>query len=72
MQRLNAIYAQSFNLKYDRWGHLFGDRFWCRPLDADDLAVVCGYVLDNPVRAGICERTDEWPWAASRYDPGDL
>ena len=37
MQLLNGIYAQSFNGKYDRWGHVFGDRFWCRPLDEDDL-----------------------------------
>ena len=59
-------------MKYDRWGHLFGERFWCRPLDEDDLGVVCGYVLDNPVRAGICERVEEWPWAASRYGPDEL
>jgi REP-associated tyrosine transposase len=72
MHRLNGIYAQSFNMKYDRWGHLFGERFWCRALEEDDLAVVCGYVLDNPVRAGICERIDEWPWSASRYDPDEL
>jgi REP element-mobilizing transposase RayT len=72
MQRLNGMYAQSFNMRYDRWGHLFGERFWCRPVDEDDLAVVCGYVLDNPVRAGICEHIDDWPWAASRYDPDDL
>jgi putative transposase len=72
MQRLNGIYAQSFNTKYGRWGHLFGERFWCRPLDEDNLGVVCTYVLANPIRAGICEDIDEWPWAASRYDPEEL
>ena len=28
-QRLNGAYAQGFNGKYKRWGHLFGERFWC-------------------------------------------
>jgi putative transposase len=68
MQQLNGVYAQSFNAKYKRWGHLFGERFWCRPVHEEDLAATCDYVLANPVRAGICERSSDWPWAASRYD----
>ena len=68
LQRLNGIYDQRFNAKYTRWGHLFGERFWCRPVDEDDLAVVCEYVLANPVRAGLCDAIDDWPWSASRYD----
>jgi putative transposase len=68
MQRLNGVYAQSFNGNYGRWGHLFGERFWCRPVQEEDLAATCRYVLDNPVRAGICDRSSDWPWAASRYD----
>ena len=27
MQLLNGDHAQTFNLKYGRWGHLFGERF---------------------------------------------
>jgi putative transposase len=68
MQRVNGVYAQAFNGKYTRWGHLFGERFWCRPVDEDDLAATCRYVLANPVRAGLCDRVSEWPWSACRYD----
>jgi hypothetical protein len=32
--------------------------------DDDDLAGVCLYVLSNPVRAGLCERIQDWPGAA--------
>jgi REP element-mobilizing transposase RayT len=67
MQMVNGDYAQGFNGKYERWGHLFGERFWCRPIDDDGLADVCLYVLENPVRAGLCERISDWPWSASRY-----
>ena len=28
MQMLNGDYAQGFNGKYERWGHVFGDRYW--------------------------------------------
>jgi REP element-mobilizing transposase RayT len=66
-QRLNGVYAQSFNGKYKRWGHLFGERFWCRTVDEEGLEEVCRYVLDNPVRAGLCERAVDWPWSACRY-----
>ena len=27
LQRLNGTYAQAFNRRHNRWGHLFGDRF---------------------------------------------
>jgi len=68
LQRVNGIYAQSFNAKHRRWGHLFGERFWCRPVEEAELAETCRYVLANPVRAGLCERISDWPWSASRYE----
>jgi putative transposase len=72
LQRLNGVYAQSFNAKHARWGHLFGERFWCKPVDEDDLAVVCEYVLSNPIRAGLCDTIADWPWSACRYDTDDF
>ena len=69
-QLLNGLYAQGFNGKYKRWGHVFGERFWCRPLDEEELESTCLYVMANPVRAGLCERISDWPWSACRYDLG--
>ena len=28
LKRLNGLYAQGFNERHERRGHLFGDRFW--------------------------------------------
>lgn len=68
MHRLNGRYAESFNAKYDRSGHLFGDRFATRVISDDEhLAAACRYVLQHPVRAGLCRRASDWPWSASRY-----
>jgi REP-associated tyrosine transposase len=67
MQRLNGVYAQGFNRRHKRSGHLFGERYasWVVESEAHFHAT-CRYVLDNPVRAGICERAQDWPWAAFR------
>jgi putative transposase len=70
MQVLNGDYAQGFNGKYGRWGHVFGDRFWCRSFDEEELEQVCLYVMENPVRAGICKSITDWPWSACRFELG--
>jgi REP element-mobilizing transposase RayT len=70
MQVLNGDYAQGFNGKYRRWGHVFGDRFWCRSLAEEELEQVCLYVMENPVRAGLCKNSADWPWSACRYELG--
>jgi putative transposase len=69
MHLLNSRYAQGFNQRYLRVGHLFQGRFYAGHVEDDDgVERVCDYVLDNPVRAGICTTRDEWPWlGGSRY-----
>jgi REP-associated tyrosine transposase len=68
LHRANGVYAQSFNARYDRSGHLFGDRFFTRMIESDEqLRAACRYVLANPVRAGLCKSPADWPWSASRY-----
>jgi putative transposase len=68
MQRLNGRYAETFNTKFKRTGHLWGDRFWVRLVETEDYLIeVCEYVVNNPVRARLCARAADWPWSASRY-----
>ena len=65
--RLNGVYAQAFNRRYARRGHLFGDRYWSGLIESEDeLAATCRYVLANPVRAGLCAEPADWPWRGSR------
>jgi putative transposase len=69
MHWLNGLYAQTFNKRYGRQGHLFGARFGSRAIEGEEyLERVCEYVLLNPVRAGLCGRASEWPWNATRHD----
>ena len=69
MRWLNGLYAQSFNRRYGRNGHLFGARFGARVIEGEDyLERVSAYVLLNPVRAGLCDRAADWRWNATRHD----
>jgi putative transposase len=64
LHRLNGLYAQHFNRRHDRTGHLFGGRFhaWLVE-DEDQLRATTRYVLNNPVRAGLVETAGDWPWS---------
>jgi putative transposase len=67
--RLNGVYAQTFNRRYRRKGHLFGDRFWSGLIeDEEELRDTCAYVLANPVRARLCTEPTDWPWSDSRTE----
>ena len=64
LHRLNGDLAMSFNERYERWGHLFGDRFAAFVIrDDEHLQSAIEYVLNNPVRAGLCEHPEDWRWS---------
>ena len=68
MQRLNGVYAKRANRRRGRRGHLFRARFGSWNIDTDEHAeAACRYVLLNPVRAGLCDGAEDWPWSGSRY-----
>jgi len=66
MQRLNGAYALRFNRRHARKGHLFAERYSAYALRDDrHLEAAVEYVLENPVRAGLCPEARDWPWAAA-------
>jgi REP-associated tyrosine transposase len=67
MQWFHSRYARAFNRRYGRFGHVFAERFQCRVVEPEGVFDRCGYVLGNPVQAGICDRMEDWPWSFSRY-----
>lgn len=71
MHRLNGIYAREFNRRHHRRGHLFGERYSPTPIEEErHFAAACGYVLLNPVTAGLVRSVDEWPWSGDgRLEP---
>ncbi len=64
--RLNGLYAQGFNERHDRVGHLFQNRFASRVIGDDEyLTDAIEYVWNNPVRAGLCLEAHHWPWSGT-------
>ena len=65
MKSFQAPYAQDFNHRHERRGHLFCGRFYSTRLKTDDhLSAAIIYVSLNPVRAGIVERPELWRWSS--------
>jgi putative transposase len=71
MKWLKAGYAQDFNYRHGRKGHLFGGRFYSQVIERDThLVAAIIYVILNPVRAGIVDRAEQWPWSSYRATIG--
>jgi putative transposase len=71
MRQLNGIYAQYFNRRHERVGHLFQGRFKTILIkDEDRLLGVARYIVLNPVRANLVEEPDDWRWSSYRGTVG--
>jgi putative transposase len=65
MHRLNFMYARHFNDRHRRRGRLFADRFASFVIkDEEHFERACEYVFQNPVKAGLCVRPEEWRWSS--------
>jgi REP-associated tyrosine transposase len=67
MARLCGRYAQWFNWRHDRSGHVFAHRFSSQHItDEEHLFAAHRYVALNPVTAGYCSRPAGWKWGSYR------
>ena len=66
-QRLNGNYSRRTNRRHGRSDHLFKNRPWSTELESHShLINALVYVLRNPVEAGMCARSHEWPYSSYR------
>ena len=57
-------YTGAINSRLRVTGHLWQGRFGSVVMDEDHLAYAVRYVSLNPVRAGLVEKAEEWPWSS--------
>ena len=68
---LNGGFARIVNMRQGRSNHLFGRRFSSDLIESDaHMLEAARYIVLNPVRAGICERPEDWPWSSYRACAG--
>jgi REP element-mobilizing transposase RayT len=66
MQRFHSMYAQQFNERHARVGHLFQGRYGSSRIRTPQrLAYVTEYIDANPVKAGFCADPSDWFWSSS-------
>ena len=66
MQYLNGVYAERFNARHQRLGHVFGGRFASWVIrDDEHFERTIEYVLANPVRAGLVDDWAAWRWSGA-------
>ncbi len=61
----HTVYAMYFNSRTQLSGHVWQGRFFSCPLDETHLWAAVRYVERNPVRAGMVERAEEYPWSSA-------
>lgn len=51
-------------------GHLWQGRYASFPMDDAHLLLAARYIEQNPVRAGLCTRPEQWRWSSARHHLG--
>ena len=68
MRQLNGVYTQWHNRSHNRVGHVFQGRFKAIVVQRESyLLELARYVVLNPVRAGMCNMPEDWPWSSYRW-----
>lgn len=71
MRDLFGPYAQAFNRRWGRSGHLRAGPYKLRRIEDDrDLRGAFRYVARNPVRSKLCERPQDWHWSSYTRSAG--
>lgn len=72
MKRSGIRYAQWYNQKKGRCGHVFQDRFKSETVENERyLLTVIRYIHQNPVKAGIVTNAKDYPWSSCRSYYGE-
>lgn len=65
IKRIGVRFVYWYNWKHKRSGHLFQDRYGSEPVEDNAyLIAVVRYVHRNPVKAGICEQCEDYPYSS--------
>ena len=66
LRETHRKYTTIINMR-EKWkGHLWQGRFGSCPLDERHLYMAVRYIERNPVRAGIVNKAEDFPWSSAR------
>ncbi len=66
----HRLYTRMINSREKTKGYLFQGRFFSCPLDDVHLNMAVRYVENNPVRAKLCKRPQDYSWSSAAFHLG--
>lgn len=70
LQTTHMRYSQRVNLEQGWTGHLWQGRYFSTALDETHEWAAVRYVEQNPLRAGLVERAEDYPWSSAAFHLG--
>ncbi len=71
MHGLHSPYAQLFNKRHGRVGHVFQGRYGAALIEDESYFVtIVRYIAVNPATAGLVDVPADWPWSSHRAIAG--
>ncbi|WDU82649.1 transposase [Caloramator sp. Dgby_cultured_2] len=65
MYNINNVYSKYYNDKHGRRGHVFENRYNAKIVEDETyLYWLFRYISRNPIRAGIVEKAEDYPWSS--------
>lgn len=65
-RRIGARFVYWYNIKYQRTGHLFQDRYKSEPIKNDAQFIAAfRYIMQNPVKSGMFNKVEQYPYSSA-------
>lgn len=67
IKRISSSFVHWYNQKYNRCGHLFQERYKSEVVENERyFLTVLRYIHQNPIKAGIVKKLEQYPWSSYR------
>jgi putative transposase len=70
LKPVNLLYARYLNQRKGWCGRLWQERYYSCPMDRNRTLIAARYVEQNPVRAGLAKRAEEYAWSSAAGHTG--
>jgi putative transposase len=71
LKNTHGRFAAFFNARHESSGHVWQGRYYSCPLDKPHFWAALRYVERNPLRAGLVEAPDKYPWSSAAIHYGE-
>jgi len=68
LSKVKSQYASAFHAKYRLSGPIWRERYKSLLIENEGYLLACGqYIEENPVKAGLVERSEDWKYCSSKH-----